>query len=98
MSKIMAVLVIGGLITIGAAAKSTPSSVTGADPLHNPNGLSGGLMALPNKELPHARALIRKVKVAEPAPGRSYDRSAFGTAWTDDSGARWAHDGCPTRE
>lgn len=98
MNKIITVLVLGGLVTIGAAVKSSPSSVTGADPLHNANGLSGGLMALPDKELPRARALIRKVKMAEPAPGRPYDRSAFGTAWTDSSGARWSHDGCPTRE
>lgn len=98
MSKILAILVIGGIVTIGAAVKSSPSSSVGANPLHNPSGFSAGLARVPSSELSRARALIRKVKVAEPAPGRSYNRSAFGTAWTDDSDAPWAHDDCPTRE
>jgi len=97
-SKLLTIVIIAAIVTIGAAVGSSPSGSTGVSPLHNPNGLELGLAPVARSELPRARVLIRKVKVGEASSTRPYDRSAFGQPWTDDTSAPWGHDGCPTRE
>jgi hypothetical protein len=97
--KIFLVILLSVFVTMGVAMRSTSStSSDAADPLHNPNGLKAGLAPVPKDELPRARVLIRKVKVADDGANRPYDRAAFGAPWTDDSRARLAHNGCKTRD
>ena len=87
-----------------AALAAGPAPAPGTVPerisaLHDVRGLHPGLTAVPKDELPTARALIAEVATAPRGSHRGYDRERdFGPAWTDDQGAMWGHDGCPTRE
>lgn len=98
MSKIIAIAVIGGLVTIFAAAHAPDQSSGGTSPLDNAQGMLPGLAPVAKKDLPRARGIIRHVRVAAADSSRPYDRSAFGTPWTDSSAAPWARNGCDTRD
>jgi Protein of unknown function (DUF1524) len=44
-----------------------------------------------------ALALLGTLAVKGRAPHAGYDRDEFGSAWTDDNGVRFGHNGCDTR-
>jgi hypothetical protein len=98
MSKILIVIILSAVVTVGAAMQSASSSLEGTNPLSNRQGLEPGLAPVPQAQEPRARVLIRKVKVAEAGTQRPYDRREFGQPWTDDSAAPWAHNQCGTRD
>lgn len=98
MSKIIAIAVIGGLVTIFAAAHTPDQSSGGTNPLDNAQGMLPGLAPIAKKDLPRARVLIRRVRIAAARSTRPYDRAAFGRPWTDSSAAAWSHNQCDTRD
>lgn len=98
MSKLLALVVVGGLVTIGAAVGSFQSDPSGTPPLSNPQGLEMGLAPVAKRDLSRARALIRKVKAVPVGASKSYDRSTFGRPWTDDTSDALGHNGCSTRD
>jgi hypothetical protein len=98
MSKILIVVILSAVVTIGTAVGTSSSSSEGTNPLSNRQGLEPGLAPVPQAQEPRARVLIRKVKVAEAGAQRPYDRGQFGSPWTDDSSAPWSNNGCKTRD
>lgn len=98
MSKIIAILVIGGLVTIFAAAHAPDQSSGGTSPLDNAQGMLPGLAPVTKKDLPRARGIIRRVRIAAAGSSRPYDRTTFGRPWTDSSAAAWSRNGCDTRD
>lgn len=101
MSKLLALIVVGGLVTIGAAIGSSQDDLSGGSsgtsPLSNPRGLEMGLAPVAKND-PYALVLIRKIEVAGARASRPYDRSAFGRPWTDDTSDALGHNGCSTRD
>lgn len=96
--RFLLLLILAAVVTIGAAMGSSSGSSAGVSPLANRAGLRAGLAPVPEAQEPRARRLIGRVRVGPEGAQRLYDRRAFGNPWTDSTEAKFAHNGCDTRD
>ncbi len=86
-----------------AAAVAAASSVAACDPIPQPGFARPGPSAatasatIGEDGAATAVAVLATLPVNGRAPLTGYDRALFGSAWTDDVGVLWGHNGCDTR-